>query len=255
MNRIPQFIALLALVSLYQVGYGQAGQDIVHLKGGSWVRGQVVEKVAGSHVTLLQADGHSRHIPMDSVARLEVMGMKEPFQFKKWGYACTTTMGFWAGRTAYGAEARPSFLMTHGVYVGPKWMVGIGTGIEMAGFDWNLPVCAEGRFHLNRGVLAPFVGVQAGYLAPLTDRQDYYVDFPPYQPEKRLGGLLAGVEVGVRNLVKQHLGYTLSMGYRLQTDNREVQQYFWDGSTGTYITVLQRTTMNRFGIRLGLLFN
>lgn len=249
------FALLTAVMMFAATTQAQNGNDVIYLRDGSMYRGTVIEKVAGSHVKIMTPDGQTKQFPIDEVAKMNMVGTTEPFEFKPVGYVNATSIGLLMGLNEYGAEARPSFQTVNGVTIGQKWQVGLGTGLEAIRSDWNIPVFADGRYHLGKGEVSPYVGLQAGYLVPLPAQQRYYYDFAPYEPDKRKGGVMIGSEIGIRNVVKKHFGYNVSLGYRFQTDTRETTRYFWNGTGDLYLPVTERTMMHRVCLRVGLLFN
>jgi hypothetical protein len=256
MKRLSIFILVAFLMGATSL-QAQVGNDILTLKDGSIIRGTITERIANSHVRILTAEGAIKQFSIDEVENVKMVGVKEAPVLKPIGYFNSTGIGVMVGSTSYNkVVASPSFRTVNGITIGSRWQLGLGTGMEVVKRVAQVPIFFEGRYHLLKGDISPFVGVQAGYQFGLTDSPNYYYyDYDPNMDFKRAQGVMVGSEVGIRNLVKKHFGYSVSLGYRMQQVNEEVPLYFGDWNNVQIIKSVEHTTMHRLCLSFAFLFN
>lgn len=165
----------LALGLLVAAGVSLASAETVYLKNGSIIRGQIVEQVPGTSITVLTSDG-SRFVYSESeVARIT----NEPSspaalnsgncRHRRLDFAINT--GYNIG-TKGGTGYVPIDLSLSKRF-SPNFSLGIGAGmlIPTGGGDPIIPIfaTAKGFFPLKSTKITPFVEVRGGYAINTAD--------------------------------------------------------------------------------------
>ncbi|WP_020539403.1 hypothetical protein [Lewinella cohaerens] len=124
-------------------------------------------------------------------------------------------------------------------------LVGAGLGVSYDAYDLEdgesiLSVFGHYRGYLSRSIVAPYLGLSAGYGFALTNKNQGVVTAE--------GGWMIHPEVGLRLGATEKTNFTISLGYRLQ-DAYYVQERPFNGNIE-----YRNITYQRFLFSLGLLF-
>jgi hypothetical protein len=255
-----RFFLLLPLLFVFVSSFGQQGQDVVYLKDGSVIKGTVSEYIAGDHVRIQNIEGKVYEFQASEIKNVVMAGstkaihIRQPYTPKKFGYINNTTFGLMMGNAGYGAAINPSFQTINSLTFCTKYQGGLGIGMDFMNDGVFSPVFADFRYHFLDGEVSPYVAVGGGYAVPLMDSRIRYGFYPQYY-SKSNGGPMSYVQLGLRNLVKPHLGYSLSLGYRFQYLTSDYDRYFWNSGEESFVRVHEKLTMHRVDVRIGILFN
>lgn len=251
---IKRFIIIPVLVLTFGWTMGQS--DVLHLKDGSVIRGTISEYIAKDHIRIKTDEGKYYEYPDSDIKKVDFKGAKSVFSQKEKGYYNVTSLGVLFGLSQYGdIHAQPSLQVVQGYQFKGRMNVGIGTGLELVRNQPSVPVFGEFRYHLKKEGVSPFVAANAGYGFLLgSGRNGYYYPGSEYKSQ---GGLLGGVQFGIRNYTRRDLGWTFSIGYRHQQMRTTYSYDIENPLTDVFVSVpvLERTQMHRIGIRFGMLFN
>lgn len=247
--QIGKALSAVALALLLNISVSaQKTQDVVYLHNGSMVRGQLIEKIEGSHVKIETADGSLWVFPMAEVK--EVGTANTPARSKDFaqsprGFYNLLDAGIMSGQSGDESIHSPSVHTIGGYRFNPHLAAGLGVGIE--NFEIPLaPVFAEGRYYvLKKGRFSPFVALQGGYAIPLKNYRDFENEWI------NKGGIMANANIGLRNYINSNLGLVVSAGFRHQQSVSK-QVYWWFTDTDE-ASLIHR--YNRFVFRIGLVFN
>lgn len=124
-------------------------------------------------------------------------------------------------------------------------LVGAGLGVSYDAYDLEdgesiLSVFGHYRGYLSRSIVAPYLGLNAGYGFALTNKNQGVVTAE--------GGWMIHPEVGLRLGATEKSNFTIGLGYRLQ-DAYYVQERPFNGNIE-----YRNVTYQRFLFSLGLLF-
>jgi hypothetical protein len=250
------FISLLFSLTLL----AQKGKhDVVYLKNGSVVKGQILLLDPEKFVKLKTSDKNIWVFEMnqvDSIAR--PVKVKIPAAIQT-GYYNLTEFGVLAGNTNNTKTAPFTIMNVSSWQFANGLSTGIGVGVHF--FDETyLPVVADFRYFLRKHGPLPFVNLQSGYSIPLGGeykQQYYYYDYSssvsrpgiwpgPTQTEQDVsatGGFLINPSIGIFSQINENLSLTLSAGYSyLRHSYGKEDKYKLD------------VDYNRLSIKLGLQF-
>lgn len=124
-------------------------------------------------------------------------------------------------------------------------MLGVGLGVSYDAYDLEdresvLSVFAHYRGYLSKSIVAPYLGLNAGYGFALANKSQGVVTAE--------GGWMIHPEIGLRLGATSKSNFTLGLGYRLQ-DAYYVQELPFNGNIE-----YRNVTYQRFMFSLGLLF-
>ena len=255
---MPYRIFAIVVFALLTASQLQA-QDVIKFKNGSFVRGTGVEYIQGSHVRIKTEEGVYKTFPADqirSTRNSRTPHIKEAITVPTRSFYNHTTLGMMFGRGYY-FSVNPSFQMVNGYQFGGRYQVGAGMGMELFEDDLYLPTFLETKVFLNKDrCFSPFIGLQAGYATLLSNRNPMYYDLiliPGEEEPRNRGGLLGGVQIGLRNYTKQDFGYVFSIGYRMQQSRSWYYNYLWE--VDSYYGVQENLVRNRVEVRFGIYFH
>lgn len=232
-------------------------QDKVQLKDGKVFRGKILEYSSGKQLVFQTDEG----------ARLELdVNELEKWQFgksigeqKEKGYFNNTMVGLLFGMDRWGdPNANASFQMINGYMFSKRLQAGVGIGMEGIQDNLYFPLFLDTRIYFKKGNFSPFIGLQGGYnfydFSSGNDRRqrnDYWI-WPHNQTNKRDGGIMTGLQFGVRNYTAKDVGYTFSLGYRFQKFTSEFGSGGWNEPV---YPVTEKEYLHRMDIKFGLFFN
>lgn len=197
--------------------------SLINLKNGSSIRGEIIENDS-SHVRIRTKDGSYWNFNQSEISSIE----SYVANVQSTGFYNRTSVGVLGGDNL-GASMR----IVNGYSFNRHWETGFGVGIEQLNWNPYVPLFVEGKYSILKGNTRPFISVHSGYLMPLRNF------------EFNKGGLTTGAELGITHYFSNHLGISTSLGYRFCYLKQ--QNMWWDDFMTT-------TQMNRFEIRLGLVF-
>lgn len=211
------FIFIASFGAMAQLG------SVVTLKNGSELKGEIL-KDDETGVKLRTRDGSIWYFSQEEVASTE----KFIPTVSRNGFYNRSTIGVMGGD-----QLSPSLQVVNGFGFKNHWEIGLGMGVER--FYWNnyLPVFIEGRYSLLNKLASPFVSLNAGYELPVRN----------FISNK--GGFTAGFQIGGEYYFSNHVGLSISTGYRFAS--LKVVNTWWDDNE----TIQQ---INRFEVRLGFVF-
>ena len=253
-----KFLILLPAFLLCSLALVRAqGRDVVKLKDGSVIKGDITEYFKGKHLRIRTLEGTVHQFEDSLVAKQKLKNGNRVVGVKRSGYFNSSTFGLLSG-SSYGGPAA-SFQMVNGYQFLGRFSAGIGVGLDGMRGRRVLPVFADLRAYLRNEGVSPFIVVNGGYAFHKSShdydysRFDIIGGFGP--PSEFGGGFLGGVRIGVRNYTSKNFGITFSAGYRFQELKREYLSTFWNGSESVYFPVTEVTKAHRMDVRFGIYFN
>jgi len=249
-------ILLLILIGLILIpAFAQKSKkDIVYLKSGGIIKGQVITNdldrikinSSGNQWVFKTAD-------VDSVSKYsKVVRERSPNQ----NYFFDTSMGVLIGNSGNGQKAPFSFMSSFNYRVIDKLYLGAGLGTEF--FDESyMPVFGQFQYRFRDGKFTPFFNLQAGYQIALEDgKRENYINYysssssiyyPYPQTSGKLnaeGGFLINPSFGFQRLTSENFGWFFSFGYRYhQLNYSGVNSYKLESN------------FSRLSLKIGFIFN
>jgi hypothetical protein len=223
-------------------------EDVIYLKNGGVVRGQILELVPEKTVKIETYGGNVWVFPMNDVEKVS----KEPsFQAKKVQRNFLRDQGFYGMFTPMlnVGQTRWSSIVNGGVQIinGYRFnrYLGAGGGIGLEVFDnWVVnPLFAEVRGHLIKGEITPFYHAGLGYGATILNESTEWSSVN--------GGLLLQGGLGLATYLGGSSFFTFGIGLRQQNLSEKRTNWWWNQEP---VTIVNRHKFNRIVFNIGILF-
>ncbi len=227
------FNFLFALTPLLAQQNSDNCTDIVYLKGGSVLRGKIMEQTSDGYFVIATWSGVEMTFPTVNVRKV-VQKCKEEkrppktYDFKEKGLYNATRLGTLIGQTYFG-ENSTGFTLHHTIgWMFNRWVgAGIGGGTEIynpdSGEPATYPVFAEVRGYLQAKNATPFYALCGGWAFAGKNSSDEWGRIDDWK-----GGWLAKAQIGYR--LGNH--FTLHGGISFQKKTRTWDST-WGGERGT----------------------
>lgn len=263
----PLFITLVLILSTSGTVFGQKTQeDVVYLKNGSMVRGEILILIPDSIVRIRIMGGSEFVFKWEEIDRIQKEPVKNAMMYRKLRiheprrsgpinfkedkvYINTTEVGLFAGSGGiYSSGVAFSISNVTSYKVSPHFMPGLGIGIDRYVFTGTLlPFFADlrGDFKKNKKATGYYFG-QAGYAWPILQGNTNIIEYE--------GGVMAHAGLGFHLYTRSKASYLLGFGYRFQRTRRVFEEQFdpWSGLPGGIVDLKNYYT--RFTINLGISF-
>lgn len=253
MKKIP--IAFLMFFFLIQAFAQNGKKDLVYLKSGSVIKGDLITYDA-EMVKIISA-GNSwvfNVADVDSVKRYE---KKERVKFetgKSMNYFFDTSLGVLIGNSANSHDAPFSFMTSMNYRLMDKLYLGAGLGADFLEESY-MPAFGQIQYKFRETRFTPFVNLQAGYMVPLEDGNHYQNNYYPYyssyypgpQNNQKLnaeGGLFFNPSIGFQFFSSENFGWFFSFGYRHHQLN-------FSGENAYKL----ESNYSRLSLKIGFIFN
>ena len=240
----------MALLFMVNLSFARKGKkDIIYLKNGSVINGQIISSLPSGQVKIKTKDNSLwvfEAAQIDSISK-----SNSAFSQIRTGYFNLTEAGILAGNSNNKYATPFSMMNISGWQFNNRFSVGAGAGVEFFS-ETYLPVVADIRYYLKRQGVNPFFGLQGGYSFALDtpDKQYVYQTSNIWQGSsaatldiKAKGGFLVNPFVGFCTPLGENLALTFSAGYRIMR-----QRYSREDN---YLIDID---YNRLSLKIGLMF-
>ncbi len=248
-------ILVLFLAGLFIVpAFAQKSKkDIVYLKSGAIVRGQLLK--SDLETVKINSSGNEwvfKPSEVDSVVRASKTPTSSGLTKN---YFFDTSMGVLVGNSGNEQKSPFSFMTSVNFNVYRNWFAGAGLGAEFLTESY-MPAFAQFQYKFRDTRFAPFVNLQLGYMVPLEDgNQQHYTNYYPaysnYYPGpqtneklKADGGFMINPSFGFQRFASENFGWFFSFGYRYHKLN-------YSGSDGYKL----ESNFSRLSLKIGFIFN
>lgn len=220
-------------------------QDVVYMKDGSIIRGEIIEMHSDSIIKIEVYGGHLLVFEFKEIEKIQregVKGGKGPFKYKDRGFMVTLeSLLLWGQQTAYyGYEPTVgySFSLINSYVFNQYAHVGLGVGIDAIDALF-LPVYLRGGGHLFNSPITPVYYADFGY--------GLLIDEGNVSAADSHGGWRWGAGVGFKLHTRSEVAFDFTVGLRFQ--EFYFKQTNWDGSISEIYN-----TSRRFATRFAMTF-
>lgn len=252
---MKKILILLIAVLFLAPAFAQKGKkDIVFLKSGGIIKGQIVTH--DLDVVKINSSGNQwvfKTAEVDSISKYSQQKQSNNYNLN---FFFDTSMGVLVGNSGNSQKAPFSFMASGNFKVFDKLYAGAGLGAEFLD-ETYMPAFVQVQYRIRTSGFSPFVNLQAGYQVPLekesrTNFNNYYVDYsssywPGYQINQKLeteGGLLINPSIGFQQFTSDNFGWFFSFGYRYHQLN-------YSGENSYKL----ETNFSRLSLKIGFIFN
>ena len=241
LKKISFSVFLLMISCIFLFSQNQY-QDVIYLKNGSLIKGEILEISSERKVKIQTTDHKTWTFHLDEIEKIKREKGGPAFYASEYlyaGFINYSTMGILVGDENSRHRAPFSITLVNSHIFSSNLSLGAGFGLEFLDRT-SIPIFADFRYFMNNKKLSPFFLLQGGYSFPIEDEHDEY-----YQERNNVGGYL--INPGIGFLLNFHTGGALicTIGYRNQLLKYEYNDQ--------YDTELKQY-YNRFNIRFGLVF-
>lgn len=243
---IVSFLLLLGSISVFAQ---KKMQDVVYLKNGSILRGQLVNTENTATISILITGNNLLVFDAAEVDKITAEPKRTAPEIKKTGFANTTELGLLAG----GNNSSPalSLITINGYTFNPYLTVGVGVGIQ---FWWDMYQGNGWYYYNGTGKIFPlFADIRGDVLPKSRITPVYYVRAgygfatSPNEATNSKGGVMLGAGAGFKIRGSENIGWFLSVGYNYQKNYSEYP--IWDGSA-----IKTDLTLRRIALQTGISF-
>lgn len=249
-------LALFALLflSVHIIAQTQLKDDVVYLKNGSVVRGQLIELNTNEKVKIKTYGGNVwvfNYSEIDKIVKeaawsQNMSGDSTVNLYSSSKYFNSTEFGVLAGVSNSNTQAPFSIHMINGMDVTSKIGAGLGVGLEF--YTPTLaPVFFEFRYRLRTSGMVPFLYGRSGYSFVLGNDDNEMPTYYYSYGTNYKGGITYGSGLGVNYVVNNNTAISFTVGYRFQQIQYKIDDYYSEGST-----VYEK--YQRLEIKLGIFF-
>jgi hypothetical protein len=226
---------LLMSLLLCTAGFAQKryAEDVLYLKNGSIIRGNITEQVVGSHVKIEIMGGSVfvyREAEIDQITReaalyrsitLKLRKELIPIHYRSPGmyHLASFDLGFAEGE--WGPIATPSLRYRTGYYFNRHLSVGVGTGFDFyERGTLMIPLVADIRGDLSHKRVTPHYFLNAGY---------GFAGAKGWGMDRLTGGITGQIGGGIKLHTRRKYEWLFTSGFRFQQTYQEFN--IWTGQT------------------------
>jgi len=245
-------LVLLALLLSMNIIHAQKPKkDVVYLKNGSVIRGQIINRFPNGQVQIKKGDNSFLVFEPTQFDSIGTVNRIRPSYFN------LSEVGILAGNSNDKYAAQLSLMNISGWQFKKHFSMGAGAGVEFFS-ETYLPVVADLRYSFNLNGMNPFIGLQTGYSFAITKPDSAYTHYydelsnsfgpPPgkYIEVKAKGGFLINPFVGFCTALSENLALTFSVGYRIM--------HLHYSKEYPYENFKFYSDNNRLSLKMGLIF-
>lgn len=236
------FASIVLILSISSI-YAQKQKDVLYLKNGSIIYGNLVE-IGSYNYKIKTSDGSIFNFTADEVEKFIKEATSQDNRKISGGvYALEAGLLIGAQETEYVTPF--SFNILGGYTLNEKNTISLGSGVEFIGKPFT-PVFVEYKRLISTKRIAPFVFVRGGGLMQIGgDDSETYDIYNQYEPYNYKGGISFGIGTGISWLKENYETY-LTFAYRYAETSYEKKEY--NSSSVTYKSYLNRLEI-KFGFR------
>lgn len=219
--------------------------DLVKLKNGSVIRGNIVSIVPDGNVTINDNAGNTWVFRMTEISSIEETEDANPNSLSAFspGWVSLTSIGFLAGSQSSSYIAPFSIQTSAGYRNSAGIYTGLLTGLEFINVTY-IPIMVDLQYSLRQGRVMPVVIARGGYVVPSDTEDQIYGTTYNYS-----GGITGAVGIGLKVRSEDIFAWEISALYRYMQINY-TEEYEWQTYNNTYKDIYNRMEL-RLGIYLG----
>ena len=229
-----QYLSIISLILAFNLSFGQNNmEDVVYLKNGSIIRGTIIEQIPNQSIKIQTKDRSVFVFKFDEIEKFtkENLISENPTttttitpkikDFKKKGYINITEINYnpGTGSTNTG-NYTIGFKTVNGYQLNEHLSLGIGLGIDGNKNQTLLPITADIRGTILKGVVSPVINMNVGYSLLLNAKNNNI-----YSELK--GGLVINPSFGIKTYISQNVAFLFNIGYKMQWQTLEYNDAYY----------------------------
>lgn len=251
-NDMKKILMILIACLLFAPAFSQKrNKDIVYLKSGAVMRGQLITNDA-EDIKLFTAGNYMvfSKTEVDSIVKYSKENLDTGESMM---YFLDASAGVLVGNSGNSHSAPFSFMTSVNFKVNGNWYAGLGLGTEFLDESY-MPAFAQIQYKFRDAKFTPFFNLQVGYLIALEDgnrnQTVNYYDYSSVWPGPNSenlnaeGGFLINPSLGFQRFTSDNFGWFFSFGYRYHQLN-------YSGKNEYKL----ETNYSRLSLKIGFIFN
>ncbi|HET6559273.1 MAG TPA: hypothetical protein VFG54_18260 [Prolixibacteraceae bacterium] len=250
MNKI--LLLLLCVLFLLPAAAQTGRKDIVYLKSGGVIKGQVITRDA--ELVKINSAGNEWVFKSNEVDSISEYKKKRDDESYRQGIFLDTSMGVLIGNANNAQQAPFSFMSSFNVRMFGNVYLGAGAGAEFLQ-ETYMPAFGQLQIRFRDSKFTPFINLQAGYQLPMEDAKSYQPVYysssnyiwpgPQYNTELDAeGGYMLNPSLGFQRFSSDNFGWFFAFGYRYH-------ELHYSGKNGYKL----ETNLSRLSLKIGFIFN
>ncbi|HEX2935419.1 MAG TPA: hypothetical protein VHO72_08700 [Bacteroidales bacterium] len=239
---MSKYVVSFILVCLAFITKAQTIEDVIYLKNGSILRGQIVDHTTDSVVRIMVTNGKVWDLPASDIASFskeKPVRKHQRFLPKEKGFNTIIQTGvFFPLSGEKSSYFHAGLIGTWRVW--PCFFLGVGANIDRDSRTY-CPIYADARYYVNRKYFAPYISLSCG--KALAWDKDVTIG---WRNMRNYGDLYFATSLGVEFPKNENLSFLLSIEYKYQRNHLKTTP------PDEYYELIEEN--NRIGVKLGLLF-
>jgi len=210
-------------------------QDVVYLKNGSILHGDIIEIKANESITLKSNCGDTWVLNQTEIDRIEketipksivVKDSQKNISYKNKGFYSNVNVGFMFGGNQDTPFPPLSLMFVSGYQFNWGLALGVGLGLDLVN-EAYMPAVADIRYTFKDSKVSHFIYVQGGYALSLEDPDPYDYDYYGYYDSdlESKGGYIINPGIGFKINLNNKSAFSFGIGYKYMEINHTYKEY------------------------------
>lgn len=245
-------LLITSFATPYNTASAQKMQDVIYLKNGSILHGEVIKIEMNESVTLRSNCGDTWVFNQSEIARIEKQpAYAKPLQkdslrnvsYKRMGFYSNMNVGFLFGGNFDNPFPPLSLMFVSGYQFDWGLATGIGLGLDLLN-EAYMPAVIDVRYTFRNSRISHFLFIQGGYNISLESPDPYDYDFYDYYQSdlKSKGGYLINPGIGFKLNLNEKNAFSFGIGYKYSEIYHSYKEY--NGQTIDRTIKYNRITLN-----------
>lgn len=211
-------------------------QDVVYLKNGSILHGQIVEIEANETITLFSNCGDKWVINQSEIEKIEKIdisdeqyffnkSIKSTLDYKNKGFYTGLNIGFLFSGNIDTPFPPLGLMILNGYEFENRFSLGAGLGLDLLN-EAYMPLVADFKYNFTKGRINHYVYFQGGYTIALEKPDPYDYDYYSYYHSdiKSKGGYIINPGIGLKLFLNEKNAFSFGIGYKYININHSYKE-------------------------------
>ena len=200
-------------------------QDVIYLKSGSILHGEIINIKANESITLISNCGDTWVLDQQDIERITKElptkpifandSLKQVISYKQSGFYSNINVGFLFGGNMDTPFPPLSLMFVNGYQFDWGMAIGAGFGLDLLN-EAYMPVVLDLRYTFRNTKLSHYIKLQGGYAISLEDPDPYNYDYGGYYESglKSKGGYIINPGIGFKLNLNEKNAFSFGIGYK-----------------------------------------
>ncbi|PLX11862.1 MAG: hypothetical protein C0597_14435 [Marinilabiliales bacterium] len=217
------FTLVVTISAVFNQARAQKMQDVIYLKSGSILHGEIIKIEVNKSLTLLSNCGDTWVLNQSEIDRIEkqpayIKSFKKDslgnISYKQTGFYSNLNVGFLFGGNMETPFPPLSLRFVSGYQFEMGLGVGVGLGLDLL-TEAYMPAVVDLRYTFRNSRVSHYVYLQGGYAISLESPDPYDYDYYYYDSDlKSKGGYLINPGIGFKLNLNDKNAFSFGIGYK-----------------------------------------